>query len=168
MAFPTIGLITFNKSGCYEQHLRTCPSCSLKTLFLGQEKHVLECRRACSCCKFALFSKREGNWQKVGPSPFPSPKGKGRDYRDTPMANHQHLTPIIQHPSLAVTLCELCMPEAFCGLETVRQKAQWTLCALWEIKLPSDSQASFLTWRVRSFSHRRTQKNRTHKSPQRH
>ena len=24
--------------------------------------------------------------------------------------------------SLAVTLCELCMPEAFCGLETVRQK----------------------------------------------
>ena len=25
-------------------------------------------------------------------------------------------------PTLAVTLCELCMPEAFCGLETVRQK----------------------------------------------
>ena len=29
------------------------------------------------------------------------------------------------------------MPEAFCGLETVRKNAQWTLCALWEIKLPS-------------------------------
>ena len=27
------------------------------------------------------------------------------------------------------------MPEAFCGLETVRQKAQWTLCALWEKKM---------------------------------
>ncbi len=40
----------------------------------------------------------------------------------TPMANHQHLTTITQHPSLAVMLCELCMPEAFCGLETVRQK----------------------------------------------
>ena len=84
-----------------------------------------------------------------GPSPFPSPEGKGSDYRDTPMrkrplplplprregrnhrdtpmANHQHLTTITQHPSLAVTLCELCMPEAFCGLETVRKKALLTL-----------------------------------------
>jgi len=53
------------------------------------------------------------------------------------MANHQHITTITQHPFLAVTLCELCMPEAFCGLETVRQKAPWTLCALWEKKLTS-------------------------------
>ena len=29
------------------------------------------------------------------------------------------------------------MPKAFCGLETVRKIAQWTLCALWEIKLTS-------------------------------
>ena len=36
---------------------------------------------------------------------------------------------------MAVTLCEFCMPEAFCGLETVRQKAPWTLCALWEKNL---------------------------------
>jgi len=34
------------------------------------------------------------------------------------MGNHQHPTPITQHPSLAVTLCELCMPEAFCELKT--------------------------------------------------
>ena len=47
-------------------------------------------------------------------------------------------------------------------------KAPWTLCALWEKKLPSNSQASFLTWRVRSISHRRTQMNRTHSIPQRH
>ena len=57
-----------------------------------------------------------------GPSPDPSPEGKGSDHRDTPMANHQHLTPIIQHPSLAVTLCDICMPEAFCGLETLVEK----------------------------------------------
>ena len=50
-------------------------------------------------------------------------------------------------PSLAVTLCELCMPKAFCGLETVRKNAQWTLCALWEKKLPCVSQKC-------SFSHR--------------
>jgi len=29
------------------------------------------------------------------------------------------------------------MPEAFCEFETVRQKAQWTLCALWEKNLLS-------------------------------
>ena len=29
------------------------------------------------------------------------------------------------------------MPKAFCGLETVRKIAPWTLCALWEKKLTS-------------------------------
>jgi len=38
------------------------------------------------------------------------------------MANHQHLTANIQHPSLAVTFCDICMPEAFCEIETVRKK----------------------------------------------
>ena len=61
------------------------------------------------------------------PLPLPLPKREGRNHRDTPMANHQHLTTITQHPSLAVMLCELCMPEAFCGLETVRKKALLTL-----------------------------------------
>jgi len=71
-------------------------------------------------------------------------------------------------PSLAVTLCDLCMPEAFCGLETVRLKPPWTPCALWEKELPSDSHASHLIASVRSISHRFTQKNGTHKAPQRH
>ena len=48
---------------------------------------------------------------------------------------------------LAVTLCELCMPEAFCGLETVRQKTPWTLCALWEKKLTSESICLFILFR---------------------
>ena len=61
IAFPVIGFIISNKSGCYEQHLRTCPSCSLKTPFLGQEKQVLERRRAGSCCILDLFSNVEGN-----------------------------------------------------------------------------------------------------------
>ena len=51
------------------------------------------------------------------PLPRPLPKREGSDHRDTPMANHQHLTLITQHPALAVTFCEFCMPEAFCGIE---------------------------------------------------
>ena len=47
-------------------------------------------------------------------------------------------------------------------------KAPWTLCALWEKNFPSDSQAPFLLQWVRSISHRKTQKNRTHSIPQRH
>ena len=59
------------------------------------------------------------------------------------------------------------MPEAFCGFETVRKKVLLNLWDLWEKKLPSESQALFLTWRVCSISHRFTQKNRTHSIPQR-
>ena len=74
-----------------------------------------------------------------GLTPSSSPNGEGSDHRGYPsfavcvlmrvwshldafMANHQHLTTITQHPSLAVTLCVICMPEAFCGLETVLKK----------------------------------------------
>ena len=49
------------------------------------------------------------------------------------MANHQHLTTITQHPSLAVTLCELCMPKAFCELEMCAKRLS-ELCALCERK----------------------------------
>ena len=66
-------------------------------------------------------------------------------------------------PSLAVTFCEFCMPEAFCEFETMRKKVLLSLWVLWEKKLPSDSQASFLLQWVRSISHRFTQMNRTHK-----
>ena len=61
----------------------------------------------------------EKNW----PLPLPLPRREGRDHRDTPMANHQHPTLNTQHPSLVVTLCFLCMPKAFCGLDTVRKKS---------------------------------------------
>ena len=36
-------------------------------------------------------------------------------------------------PTLAVTLCELCMPEAFCGLEMCAKKLR-ELCVLCERK----------------------------------
>jgi len=45
-------------------------------------------------------------------------------YLDAFLANPQHLMPNTQHPPLAITFCDICMPEAFCGLETVRKKAQ--------------------------------------------
>ena len=69
-------------------------------------------------------------------TPSPSPNGEGSDYRgypylavcvviglwgypNTSTAIHQHLTPITQHPSLAVTFCEICMPKAVCEFETL-------------------------------------------------
>ena len=57
--------------------------------------------------------------------------------------------------------------EGLLCARNVRQKAPWTLCALWEKKLPSESHASHLIARVRSISHRRTQKNRTHRVSER-
>ena len=38
--------------------------------------------------------------------------------------------------SLAVTLCDICMPKAFCELETVRKEVLLNLWDLWEKKLP--------------------------------
>ena len=37
---------------------------------------------------------------------------------------------------IAERFCELCMPEAFCGIETVRKKVLLNLWDLWEKKLP--------------------------------
>ena len=71
----------------------------------------------------------------AGPSPGPSPEGKGSNHRDTPMGWMKAALASLLVSSLAVTLCDICMPKAFCGFETVRQNAPWTLCALWEKNL---------------------------------
>ena len=81
---------------------------------------------------------------------------------------YQHLTPITQHPTEAVTVCDICMPEAFCEFETVRKKVLLNLWVLWEKKLPSELFVCYLIEWVRSISHRKTQKNRTHSISQRH
>ena len=76
----------------------------------------------------------------AGPSPVPSwplppplPKREGRDHRDTPMGwMWANCCPLFV-PTLAVTLCELCMPEAFCELEMCAKNLR-ELCALCERK----------------------------------
>jgi len=83
--------------------------------------------------------------------------------------NTQHSTEILSQPiSQNVTatfssnaLCAL-YAEGVLWARTVRQKAQWTLCALWEKKLPSELLVCQLMTRVRTFSHRVTQKYREH------
>ena len=62
-----------------------------------------------------------------GPSPFPSPEGKGSDHRDTPMGWMKAALASLLVSSLAVTLCDICMPKAFCEFETVRK---WVLLNL--------------------------------------
>ena len=59
-----------------------------------------------------------------GPSPDPSPGGKGSDHRDTPIIRKSASCCPLMVSILVETLCELCMPEAFCGFEIVRKKAQ--------------------------------------------
>ena len=71
-------------------------------------------------------------------------------------------------PAIAITFCEICMPEAFCGFETVRKYVLLTLWVLWEKELPSELFVCHLIEWVRPISHRFTQKNRTHSIPQRH
>ena len=56
-------------------------------------------------------------------------------YLDAFLANPQHLMPNTQHPPLAITFCDICMPKAFCGFETVRKKGLLNLWVLWEEKI---------------------------------
>ena len=110
-----------------------------------------------------------------GPSPDPSPGGKGSDHRDTPIRRISALCCPLLVSTIVLKLCDVCMPEAFCELEMCAKRLS-KLCALCERKkypsrkkkLPSESHRHFLIERVHSFSHRRTQKNRTHSIPQRH
>ena len=59
-----------------------------------------------------------------GPSPFPSPEGKGSNHRDTPMGRMLAACCRFLVSTIAITLCDICMPEAFCEFETVRKNAQ--------------------------------------------
>ena len=118
-------------------------------------------------------------------TPNPSPNGEGSDHRDTPtfspyvkqiISYHQqtnrgnltYYSPLHSERGWGWGLCEFCMPEAFCGIETVRKNVLLYLWVLWEKNLPGESHRPNLIARVRSISHRVTQKNRTHKVSQRH
>ena len=92
-----------------------------------------------------------------GLTPNPSPNGEGIDYRgypyfavcvvirmwthpDVSLANHQHQTTNTQHPPLVVTFCDICMPEAFCEIETVRKR----VCQICEFCERKNSVASLI------------------------
>jgi len=95
--------------------------------------------------------------------------------KNTEEQNTQHFTETLSQP-ISQNLTATFGSNALCSLyaggvlwaRNVRQKAPWTLCALWEIKLPSVLFVCHLIKWVRSISHRKTQMNRTHKGPQRH
>ena len=44
------------------------------------------------------FYEQDEHAEKNWPLPLPLPQREGSDHRDTPMANHQYLTTITQHP----------------------------------------------------------------------
>ena len=159
-------------------------------LFLLQEGRLQRARKACSRMKKSIFllqawsfDEKRGTWQLKyldnhcwNVQRLTLARVHSISHRFT-QKNRTHKGPQRHqvnryHRTLQLILVErpLCSlyAEGVLWARNVRQKAQWTLCALWEKKLPSESQAVFLTWRVRSFSHRRTQMNRTHKGPQRH
>ena len=69
----------------------------------------------------------------VAPPPTPPPKGRGVITEIPLWAGCRLLFASLLVSSLAITLCDLCMPEAFCGLEMCAKKLR-ELCALCERK----------------------------------
>ena len=88
----------------------------------------------------SLSANRESTQRNGGPSPFPSwplplplPRREGRDHRDTPIRRTKASCCPLLVSTIAETLCVLCMPKAFCGLEMCAKKLR-KLCALCERK----------------------------------
>ena len=72
------------------------------------------------------------------------------------------------HPILAVTFCDICMPEAFREIETLVERF-CQICEFCERKTSPECCLCVISYEwVRSISHRITQMNRTHKVSQRH
>ena len=119
------------------QYARKAYSRTLKGMFLNQEKHVGRLRGVKILTNSKRRKEREG-WGKrlprnpykkevttpntAGPSPDPSPGGKGSDHRDTPIRRISALCCPLLVSTIVLTLCDICMPEAFCEFETVRKK----------------------------------------------
>ena len=77
-----------------------------------------------------------------------------------------HNCPRPSHSHASWRVLSSCCPLPLWA-RNVYSKPPWTLCALWEIKVPSELLVYHLTEWVRSLSHRVTQKNRTHGVSQR-
>ena len=70
-----------------------------------------------------------------GPSPDPSPGGKGSDHRDTPIRRISALCCPLSVSTIVLTLCDICMPEAFCEFETLVEMFCY-VCEFCEKKTP--------------------------------
>ena len=86
---------------------------------------------------FSQIYTEEQNTQRpikiAAPPPDPSPGGKGSDNRDTPIRRKSALCCPLLVSMIVLTLCDICMPEAFCVLETCAKMLS-ELCALCERK----------------------------------
>ena len=106
-------------------------------MFLNQEKHVGRLRRVKILTNRKRVKERKGWVERVprypykkeittpntgGPSPVPSPGGKGGDHRDTPIRRISALCCPLLVSTIVLTLCDICMPEAFCGFETCAKR----------------------------------------------
>ena len=112
------------------------PKRSVKSVSSVRERNIL-CERRNSpatfvviissrgCVLFLTEEHRRTEHTKAhkdsGPSPDPSPGGKGSDHRDTPIRRISALCCPLIVSTIVLTLCDICMPEAFCEFGTVRK-----------------------------------------------
>ena len=124
---------------------KLCAKGSVKSVSSVRERNILRERRnspasliglisSSGCVLFLTDLHRRTEHTKVhkdsGPSPDPSPRGKGSDHRDTPIRRISALCCPLLVSMIVLTFCDICMPKAFCGFETVRNNALLNLCAL--------------------------------------
>ena len=87
----------------------------------------------------SVWSVREKNVLRERKTSYASHKQANR-------GNLTYYSPLQSERGWGWGLCELCMPEAFCELETVRLKPPWPPCSLWEKKNIQHERKECLLW----------------------
>ena len=82
----------------------------------------------------------------MAPPPSPPPKGRGVITEIPLLGGCTLRVAPCSASTIAETLCELCMPEAFCGIETLVERFCY-ICVLCERKNSPASHMRFILYR---------------------
>ena len=112
---------------------KCAPKCSVNSVRSVREKLPTASIQQSFSHRKSQKNRTHKGQKDSGPSPGPSPEGKGSDHRDTPIRRISALCCPLLVSTIVLTFCEFCMPEAFCELEMCAKMLS-ELCALCERK----------------------------------
>ena len=109
---------------------KQCAKGSVNSVSSLREKTPQRFSSALSLTEGAFFFSQKNTEEKntqrpikiAGPPPRPLPWREGSDHRDTPIRRISALCCPLLVSTIVLTLCDICMPEAFCEFGTCAKR----------------------------------------------